>query len=188
MNDPATELVHYDHLGPEGAADAAKALTALYRDVYAEPPYNWGDEHAALFAKRFEQQRQAPGFDLVVAQASGELVGFTFGVTLLPDTPWWQNLTTEVAGELTTEYTDRTFALVELIVAREWRQRGVGKQLHDELLAGRHEERATLTVLPAAEPAQHAYVAWGWRRVAQKRNPLPGSPVFDVMVKELLAN
>jgi hypothetical protein len=57
--------------------------------------------------------------------------------------------------------------------------------MHDLLLADRPEERATLTVLPAATPAQCAYAKWGWRRVAQKRNPLPGSPVFDVMVKEL---
>ncbi|WIY05520.1 hypothetical protein QRX60_17325 [Amycolatopsis mongoliensis] len=79
MNDPATELVHYDHLGPEGAADVAKALSSLYRDVYAEPPYNWGDEHVEFFAKRFEQQRQAPGFDLVVAHAASGLVGLPSG-------------------------------------------------------------------------------------------------------------
>ncbi|WIY05521.1 GNAT family N-acetyltransferase [Amycolatopsis mongoliensis] len=105
-------------------------------------------------------------------------------MTLLPDTPWWRNLTTEVDSSLTEEHLDRTFAVAELIVARERRQRGVGKRLHDELLAGRHEEQATLTGLPAAEPAQQAYAAWGWQRVAQKRNPLPGSPVFDVMVKD----
>jgi hypothetical protein len=37
----------------------------------------------------------------------------------------------------------------------------------------------------AAAPAQAAYRKWGWRKVAQKRNPLPGSPLFDVFVKEL---
>jgi len=35
-----------------------------------------------------------------------------------------------------------------------------------------------------ADPAQRAYAKWGWRAVAQKRNPLPGSPIFDVLVKE----
>jgi hypothetical protein len=52
-------------------------------------------------------------------------------------------------------------------------------------LQDRREERATLTVLPAAEAAQAAYAKWGWRKVAQQRNPLPGSPVFDVMVRML---
>jgi hypothetical protein len=37
----------------------------------------------------------------------------------------------------------------------------------------------------AAGAARAAYREWGWWKVTQKRNPLPGSPVFDVMVKEL---
>ncbi|MGH4014760.1 MAG: hypothetical protein ACRDSL_12705 [Pseudonocardiaceae bacterium] len=49
----------------------------------------------------------------------------------------------------------------------------------------RHEERATPTVMPAAHAAQAAYAKWDWRKVAQKRNPLPGSPIFDVLVKKL---
>jgi hypothetical protein len=53
------------------------------------------------------------------------------------------------------------------------------------LLKDRAEERATLTVLPAAAPAQAAYRKWGWHQVAQKRNPLPGSPLFDVLIKQL---
>jgi hypothetical protein len=56
--------------------------------------------------------------------------------------------------------------------------------MHNLLLKDRPEERATLTVLPAASPAQAAYQRWGWRKVAQKRNPLPGSPLFDVMLRQ----
>jgi hypothetical protein len=41
--------------------------------------------------------------------------------------------------------------------------------MHGRLLENRPEERATLTVLPAATPAQAAYRKWGWRKVAQKR-------------------
>lgn len=26
---------------------------------------------------------------------------------------------------------------------------------------------------------------WGWHRVAQNRNPLPASPLFDVLIKQL---
>ena len=52
------------------------------------------------------------------------------------------------------------------------------------LLEDRPEERATLTVLPEATPAQAAYKTWGWHKAAQKRNPLPGSPVFDVLLRE----
>jgi hypothetical protein len=89
---------------------------------------------------------------------------------------------------VTHEYPNRTFALVELLVRAPWRRQRIGESIHDHLLGNRVEERATLTVLPAADAAQAAYRKWGWQRVTQKRNPLPGSPVFDVMVKQLSTN
>lgn len=172
-------------LDGEQAAVAFAELRALYSEVYAEPPYEWGGEHADLFAERFEVQRRQEGFALVEARAGSELAGYAFGVTLQPSTPWWRNLTTTLASEVTTERPGRTFALVEMLVRAPWRRQHVAQSLHDLLLHDRPEERATLTVLPAAAPAQAAYAKWGWHRVAQKCNPLPGSPLFDVLVKQL---
>ncbi len=162
-------------------------LRALYGEVYAEPPYEWGDEHAALFAERFQVQRRQEGFALAEARDGPDLAGFAFGVTLQPSTPWWHHLTTPLPAAITTERPGRTFALVELLVRARWRRRGTAQAMHDLLLKDRPEERATLTVLPAATPAQAAYRRWGWQKVAQKRNPLPGSPLFDVLVKRLTA-
>lgn len=175
--------VTFDRVDGDQATAIVDELTELYREVYAEPPYEWGEEHAVLFRERYEGQRQAPGFRLVTARVGGELVGFTFGVTLRPSTPWWQNLTAPLPAEMTREWEGRTFAVVELLVRAAWRQQGIGKRLHDLLLEGRCEERATLTVLPTAEVAQAAYDRWGWRVVGLKRNPLPGAPVFEVRVK-----
>jgi hypothetical protein len=177
--------VEYTLVGSKPAARQLGELTALYTEIYAEPPYEWGEEHAELFAERFHGQRQQDGFTLIEARAHGQLVGMGFGVTLSPNTPWWRNLTAPVNDTLTQEYRNRTFALVELLVRTSWRRKHIAESIHDRLLDGRIEERATLTVLPAAEAAQLAYRKWGWHRVAQKRNPLPGSPVFDVLVKEL---
>lgn len=167
------------------AAQPLNELIYLYSEVYAEPPYEWGQEHAELFAERFEGQRKQDGFRLLEAREHGQLVGIGFGVTLLPNTPWWQNLATPISEDVTREYPNRTFAVVELLVRRPWRRRHIAEEIHHRLLSDRSEERATLSVLPAAEAAQAAYRKWGWQRVAQKRNPLPGSPVFDVMVKRL---
>ncbi|MFC4856857.1 GNAT family N-acetyltransferase [Actinophytocola glycyrrhizae] len=167
------------------AAHHLNELVELYTEVYAEPPYQWGREHAELFVERFEGQRRQDGFRLVEARDHGQLAGIGFGVTLLPDTPWWQNLLTPVSKDMTQEYSNRTFAVVELLVRTPWRRRHIAEGIHNRLLSDRVEERATLTVLPAAEAAQAAYRKWGWQKVAQKRNPLPGSPVFDVMVKHL---
>jgi hypothetical protein len=177
--------VEFAAVDGDTAARHLDELTDLYTEVYAEPPYAWGREHAELFAQRFEGQRQQDGFTLIEARSDGRLIGMGFGVTLLPNTPWWQNLTTPVDEAITREYSNRTFALVELLVRAPWRRQHIAETLHNQLLSSRVEERATLTVLPAATAAQAAYRKWGWRRVAQKRNPLPGSPVFDVMVREL---
>jgi GNAT superfamily N-acetyltransferase len=177
--------IEFAALRGEEAAPHLPELSDLYTEVYSEPPYEWGQEHAELFAGRFEEQHKQSGFRLVEAREHGQLVGIGFGVTLLPNTPWWQNLTTPVSDDITREYSNRTFAVVELLVRAPWRRRHIAEEIHNRLLSGRAEERATLTVLPAADAAQAAYRKWGWQRVAQKRNPLPGSPVFDVMVKEL---
>jgi len=187
MTSPASSApVHIDRASAQ-AEELTPTLTTIYSDVYAEPPYNWGEEHAALFAQRFAAQRQASGFDLVIARVREQIVGFCFGVTLQPDTPWWSTVTTPVDTDLITEFPGRTFALVELLVCRSWRRGGIATRLHDTLIEGRPEQRATLTVLPEAEPAHSAYRAWGWRRVAQKSNPLPSAPTFDVMIKPLRA-
>jgi hypothetical protein len=179
--------IEYAHLGPDDALAQLDSLSEVYRTVYREAPYYWAEEQVTLFRRRFAEQARDKGFDLVAARttASGRLVGFTFGVTLRPTTPWWHKLTTDVPADTVEEWPGRTFAVVELVVLAGWRQRGIATHLHDLLLTGRTEERATLTVLPAATPAQQAYRTWGWTKVAQKRNPLPGNPLFDVMVKKL---
>lgn len=178
-------IIEYKALDSEAAGHALDELAALFTEVYAEPPYEWGPEHADLFRERFAVQRRQPGFALITARTDGELAGLGFGVTLQTTTPWWHNLTTPLPAEVTREYSGRTWALVELLVHTPWRRHHIAQTIHHRLLADRPEQRATLTVLPAAAPAQAAYTKWGWHKIAQKRNPLPGSPVFDVMIKAL---
>jgi hypothetical protein len=108
-----------------------------------------------------------------------------FGVTLAPTTPWWRNSVTPLPDQMSHEHVGRTFVLMELLVRKPLRQLHVVSTIHRLLIQDRHEERATLTALPAADAAQAAYAKWGWQKVAQKLIPLPGSPIFDVMVKEL---
>jgi GNAT superfamily N-acetyltransferase len=102
---------------------------------------------------------------------------------LRPSTSWWRHLTTPLPDEVTAEHPGRTFALADLLVRAAWRRQGIGAELHDLILAGRPEERATLTVLPAAAPAQNAFRNWGWHKVARTR--APGSPVCDVLLTAL---
>jgi GNAT superfamily N-acetyltransferase len=168
--------------GPQAAAHLDE-LQALHAEVYADPSYRRPAD-PALFADRFRVQSRQPGFVLAEARHGGYLVGYAAGMPLRPSTSWWRDLTTPLPADVTVEHPGRTFALTELLVRASWRRQGIGQTLHDLILANRPEERATLTVLPAATPAQNAFAKWGWRKIARTR-PEPGSPVSDVLVISL---
>jgi hypothetical protein len=155
----------------------------VYAEVHAEPPYSWGVEYTELFRRRFDSQRQQEGFALVEARTTGTLIGLGFGVAVTPANPWWQNLVTPLPLDVTEEQPGRTWALADLMVRTPWRRLHLAEAIHDRLLGGRSEERAAATVLPAAAAAQAAAIKWGWEKLGQKRNPLPGAPIFDVMVR-----
>ena len=180
---PAPEIT-FELLDGTQAAEHAEELQALHAEVYADPPYR-RDDDAARFARRFRVQRRQPGFALAEARHGGYLVGYAFGMPLRPSTSWWRDLIIPLPADVTTEHPGRTFALVDLLVRASWRRQGIGQALHELILADRPEERATLTVLPGATPAQGAFKKWGWRKVARTREPGPASPVSDVLVTAL---
>ena len=165
------------------AAAHADELRMLHAEVYADPPYGRADD-AALFAGRFRVQCRQPGFVLAEARHGGYLVGYASGMPLRPSTSWWRQLTAPLPDDVTAEHPGRTFAVVDLLVRASWRRQGIAQTLHDLILADRPEERATLTVLPAAAAAQHAFRAWGWHRVARTQGGAD-APVADVLVTEL---
>ena len=171
--------------GPQAAAHADE-LQVLHAEVYADPPYLRADD-AAMFADRFRVQRRQPGFVLAEARHGGYLVGYAAGMPLRPSTSWWRDVTAPLPVDVITERPGRTFALLELVVRASWRRQGIGQTLHDLILADRPEERATLTLLPTASPAQNAFATWGWRKIARTRDPGPGSSVSDVLVTMLPA-
>ena len=181
----AEASIHHDLLDGQRAGLLLPELSSLFRQVYAEPPYSLTDEDVSIFQESYRRQVRDEGFALVTATADRHLVGFAFGLPLSPDTSWWSRLLTPLPVDVTKEWPRRTFALIEFGVVKAWRRRGIGRTLHDRLLQPRSEQRATLTVLPDATAAQAAYARWGWQKVAQTRNPLPGDPIFDVLLKQL---
>ncbi|GAA4234871.1 hypothetical protein GCM10022254_40790 [Actinomadura meridiana] len=152
---------------------------ASHQDVIDQPFYS-----AQRFAERFPGYAKAPGFEIVIAHLDGEPVGQAFGYALPVKPRWWDGLTTPVPDGFTVETGARTFAFNELMVVPEQQGKGVAHALHDALLGGRGEQRATLLVREDNESAQRAYARWGWQKVA-KAQPFPDSPHFDVMIVDL---
>ena len=161
------------------AAACEDDLLALRDEAYG------GQAGDAGFARQLRVWRRQPGFVLAEARHGGYLVGYASGMPLRASTSWWQDLTTPLPAAVTTEQPGRTFALTQLLVRASWRRQGIAASLHGRILAGRPEERATLTVAPDATAAQAALRKWGWRKVARTRGTGPAAPVLDVLVKDL---
>jgi ribosomal protein S18 acetylase RimI-like enzyme len=156
----------------------------LYALVYQEPPYCEGPEDVDEFVKGLPRRAGQPAFRSVVAMADGRAVGFAFGHQLAANTRWWQGATSPLPEPMVKEDEGRTFAIIEIAVVAAYRRRGIAKAMHDALLAGATEERATLLVRPEATPAQTAYERWGYTRVATIR-PWPEAPLYDAMLLSL---
>jgi GNAT superfamily N-acetyltransferase len=173
--------ITFHRLDGRQAAGHVDELQDAHREVYGET------DHGALFAGQLRVWRRQPGFVLAEARHGGYLVGLTTGMPLRPSTSWWKDLTAPLPAEVTTEHPGRTFALTELLVRAPWRRQGIAGSLHDLILDGRPEERATVAAPPGATAAQKALRKWGWSRVARARGPRDGSPVLDVLIIALPA-
>ncbi|MBW8485553.1 GNAT family N-acetyltransferase [Actinomadura parmotrematis] len=167
--------------GRDLADEAFDAVCALHDEVFAEPPFAWGPDTAAGNVADLERLRGDPTFRLLLAEDAGRPVGYAYGHRLPVDHGWWGDFPEPLPPDLTAEWEGRTFALVSLALRAPWRGRGTGARIVRGLLAGRDEERAVLSVQPAATATQAFYRHLGWRPVGRK-GPLAGvtPPYWDI--------
>lgn len=170
--------------GPDAVARLRDEIVDVHADARAElldqPFYS-----RERFAERLDGYASDPRFDLVGGYVGGVLVGFAFGSPLPERTRWWAGMVGDPDPELIRETGTRTFAFREIVVRSAYQRRGYAHRLHDQLLADRPEQRATLLVR-RDNPARDLYLRWGWRVVGQVQ-PFADSPVFDAMLRSLPA-
>lgn len=163
--------------------DYRDELIEVYEEVYAEQlddPFFSSERYWS----RLMAYAARDGFRAVAAEVDTTLVGYALGYTLPAESRWWQGLRSDLDAKTLVETGTRTFALNEIMVRKTWRRRGIARQLHNALLEGASEERATLLVLPDNTAAQAAYRSWGWQRVGELQ-PFDDAPVYDSMILEL---
>lgn len=163
--------------------DIRAQLLDVYAEIYAD---RIGEEfHSVVrFDERLGWNTQVPGFSAVVGYVENTPVGYAYGCTLQPSTRWWRGLRTPVPEGAATETGSRTFALSELMVTERVRGTGAAKLIHDELLRGRTEERATLLVEQDHPKVRALYEKWGYTWFGEVL-PFPDAPLYDAMVLHL---
>jgi ribosomal protein S18 acetylase RimI-like enzyme len=158
-------------------------LLDLYEEVYREH-LNDPFFSTPRYWERLQGYASRQGFAFTMGRIGSDSVGYALGYTLPEGSGWWRGLKSDIDQSELNEDGHRTFALNEIMVLEQWRRQGFAHQLHDQLLTGRTEERATLLVLPDNTPAQSAYISWGWRKLGNLK-PFDDSPTYDAMVLPL---
>ncbi|WBB47428.1 GNAT family N-acetyltransferase [Verrucosispora sp. WMMA2044] len=157
-------------------------LVSLYLEVHADEGEFYSEER---YLRQLGAHRERNGWQLVTATVNGVLIAYIYGFPLPPQTRWWEGLNGDVPAGFTDEDGRRTFAISELLVRAGWRRKGVARALHDRLLSGRTEQRATLLVRPDNAIARRAYDSWGWRQQARLRPSWENAPEFLVLTTDL---
>lgn len=173
------KLTHYD---AREAREIFDQLVDVYLEVYADSDDEFFGEER--YRRQLESHLAAPGFALVVAYDADDIAGYVYGFSLPENARWWTGMLTETPADLLRETGSRTFALCEIMTRESWRGTGIGRALHDEILAGRKEERATLLVEPE-NSARDIYTHWGWEKIGQQRPGWEGAPIYDSLILPL---
>ena len=137
------------------------------------------ENDVAEFRRRFDRQVALSGFTLVTATADGDLAGFAYGLPFEAG-KWWKGAIAEPPESIKSP---PKFAVVELVLCKPYRGKGLGRRLMDELLKDRPEPYATLLSNPKA-PARQVYDRWGWRKVGTVQS-YPHWPPSDALVLPL---
>jgi ribosomal protein S18 acetylase RimI-like enzyme len=183
------DVVRIESHGSDSARSLVAEVSGLYAAVFGLPPFNAGDDAIADQRDSFPKLTGRPGFRLVLARlaGTGRYVGFGYGFLLPVGSTWWRGVVEPLNAAFTAETGKRTFAVIDYGVLPDFRGRGIGRLVHDELLGGSGAERGTLAVRPTATETQAIYRRWGWRRVGHEvMDPPVPSPEFDILVLDEL--
>jgi ribosomal protein S18 acetylase RimI-like enzyme len=172
--------------GGQAAARASfTGICGVHDAVFSREPFAWVPSMARENADDLRETLTDPTFGLVTAEQAGELVGYAYGHRLPVDHGWWEGFPEPLHETITAEWEGRTFALISLAVLSEQRGHGIGRNLIQLLLDSRTEERAVLSVQPAAHTTQEIYRHLGWQQIGRK-GPLEGvsPPHWDIYLKD----
>lgn len=159
-------------------------LVDVYREVYADEIKADPFFSAEKFEERLTSQAGLPQWEAVVAYDDDEPAGYVYGAALSAGSAWWRGMIEPLPEEDTSENGTRTVAVFEVMVRAQWRGTGLARRIHEDLLTGRRERRATLLVESDHPKVKSLYEQWRYRDVGGQR-PFPDAPIYATMVRDL---
>jgi GNAT superfamily N-acetyltransferase len=150
-------------LAPGDAARWVDAWVEVYRAAFSGPPYERTEREVLEFGRALPLHLGRAGFRAALARGEdGRAVGFAYGYLSVPGQWWHDNVAASLGRAAAREWLGDAFQLTELAVRPEFQGRGLGKGLHDALLAGVTAPRAVLSTLDTRTVAFEMYLARGW--------------------------
>ncbi len=148
----------------EMAGRRARDVAVVYGEAFAGPPYHRTAGHAGEFLTAFRTQIGRSGFAFRAAEdGDGRLLGIAYGYTGGPGQWWTDSVAAQMPAAERTRWLSGHFELVELAVHPEARGLGLGRALHDCLLAGLLHPTACLSTIAVETVALAMYRRSGWQ-------------------------
>lgn len=157
----ANDAMRIDRLVPGSVDTWGADVVSIYAEAFADPPYNRGMAHVDGFAAALHRHADRDGFVAFGACVGDERVGFTYGYTTERN-QWWHEQVRVALGARADHWLTDSFEYVELALLSRYRRLGIGKRLHDALLAAQPHPRAVLSTIDAVTAGRRLYESAGW--------------------------
>ena len=165
---------------------AADDIVAVYAQAFATPPYNATPSSVLDFRDTLERHAGKDGFRAALARdASGALVGFSYGYAAHEDDWWLRHVREHLSEEQLKRWFSHCFEFVELAVLPSAQGHGLGGRLYDALLAGATQGTGALSTAKEETVAGGLYERRGWQTLVPEMY-FPDNPLaYRVLVKDL---
>jgi ribosomal protein S18 acetylase RimI-like enzyme len=184
--------IAYRELGPGEFRSSIRALVAVYAAAMSPPDRTLSGREAIM-----ERHAASPGFRGLVAEAGGQLAGFTYGFHGETG-QWWHDM---VAAALATRagtavsaaegagpditgpggWLGDSFEVAELHVLPRWQGNGIGRSLLLTIADGRPERTAVLSTADAPTRARRLYHGLGFTDLLTDFRFSGSEPPYAVM-------
>jgi ribosomal protein S18 acetylase RimI-like enzyme len=141
-------------------------IVSIYRAAFDDPPFAEDRSGGESFASHVRFHSLRTGFRFFAAvdedDEHAEPVGFTYGYTGGPGLWWFDLVSTAIDPEVYNSWMTDYFEVVELAVAPDYQEQGLGGRLLERLLDGLPHQSAVLSTIQYETPALRFYRKRGW--------------------------